>query len=238
MTEFADIPADLSIELRAAWQECLPGQEELGEALIARYAEPQRHYHGLRHLAEVLRQVEQLASNDQDLLLVRLAAWYHDAVYDIPPRQVSNEEASARLAIRELGRVGLETEELNEVARLVRLTATHKPRSHDPNGELLCDADLAVLAGSESDYDWYRAAIRLEYAAVGDVEFAQRRLEILSGLLDTGVFRTGGGRKLETIAVANVTAECQALADQLGVPVGSAAHDDQASQHEGQRTGK
>ncbi len=215
----ADIPGELTTELRNDWQRCLPGQEELGDGLIARYTEPQRRYHGRRHLAEVLRRVEELAGDDHDLLLVRLAAWYHDAVYDIPPRQVSNEEASARLAIRELGRVGLETEDLNEVARLIRLTTSHKPGPHDANGELLCDADLGVLAGSASDYDWYRTAIRAEYAGVSDQEFAQRRLEVLSALLDAGIFRTAGGRKLERAAIDNVTVECRTLASQLGLPV-------------------
>ena len=89
--------------------------------------------------------IDELA-DDQDLFLVRLAAWFHDAVYAIPAGQVSNEEASARLAIRTLGRAGLEQEDLNQVARLVRLTETHVPGARDPEGELLCDADLAILA--------------------------------------------------------------------------------------------
>ena len=69
-----------------------------------------------------------------------------------PAGQVSNEEASARLAIRRLGRTGLEQEDLTQVARLVRLTETHVPGARDPEGELLCDADLAILAAEPAAY--------------------------------------------------------------------------------------
>ena len=96
--------------------------------------------------------VDELA-DDQDLFLVRLAAWFHDAVYAIPAGQLTNEEASARLALRELSRAGLEQEDLNQVARLVRLTATHAARQPAiPEGELLCDADLAILAAPPEEY--------------------------------------------------------------------------------------
>lgn len=202
--------------LLAAWVELLRGQEELGEELLRRYAEPHRRYHTVAHLAFVLDQVERLAGG-QDLFLVRLAAWFHDAVYAIPPGQVSNEEASARLAVRRLSRVGLEQEDLNEVARLVRLTATHRPGPRDRNGELLCDADLAVLAWTAEEYAGYVAAIRAEYAAVPEEEFAAGRLAVLSDLLAGELFRTSQGRALTVRARVNVEAECRLLAEQLGV---------------------
>jgi len=99
-------------DLLTRWNATLPRQPELGEQLILRYSEPHRHYHTTKHLLQVLTMIDKLA-DDHDLFLVRLAAWYHDAVYAIPPGQVSNEEASARLALRELSWVGLEQEDLN-----------------------------------------------------------------------------------------------------------------------------
>jgi predicted metal-dependent HD superfamily phosphohydrolase len=186
----------------------------MGEALLARYEEPHRHYHNATHLASVLRYVEELA-DDHDLFIARLAAWFHDAVYAIPPLQVTNEEASARLAFRELSRAGLEQEDLNEVARLVRMTATHTPGARDPEGELLCDADLAILAAPPEEYEAYTRAIRAEYAAVPEAEFVAGRLEIMSALADTDIFRTGKARRLVEQAKANVEAECQRLQEQL-----------------------
>ena len=183
-------------ELVETWALCLPDQRERGQAIIDRYAEPQRRYHDTRHLASVLAWIDRLAG-DHDLFLVRLAAFFHDAVYAIPPGQVSNEEASARLALKELSRAGLEQEDLNEVARLVRLTATHAPGPRDPEGELLCDADLAVLAGSPEEYAGYVAAVTEEYAFLPREVFAAGRFEVLTRLQRAGHLPYGQGTRAE-----------------------------------------
>jgi predicted metal-dependent HD superfamily phosphohydrolase len=201
-------------ELVTRWEATLPHQEEIATALLTRYAEPHRHYHTASHLARVLQVIDEFAGR-QDLFLVRLAAWFHDAVYAIPPGQIPNEEASARLAVRELSRVGLEQEDLTQVARLVRLTATHTPGSRDPEGELLCDADLSILAAPPEEYAAYVTAIREEYAAVPEEAFLAGRLEILSRLSEGEIFRTSKGRTLIEAARANVAAECAALQNRL-----------------------
>ena len=86
--------------LQAIWDETLPAQPEMGARVIARYAEPQRRYHTTEHLAVVQDRITEFASADHDLFLVRLAGFYHDAIYDIPFREITNEEASARLSRR------------------------------------------------------------------------------------------------------------------------------------------
>jgi len=200
--------------LLSRWEATLPGQQQIAEGLLTRYAEPHRHYHTPTHLARVLHMIDDLAE-DQDLFLVRLAAWFHDAVYAIPSGQVSNEEASARLAIRELGRAGLEQEDLTQVVRLVRLTASHTPGSRDPEGELLCDADLSILAASPAEYVAYAAAIRKEYAAIPEEVFLAGRLQVLTSLSEGEIFRTIKGRALTEAARTNLTAECAALQNRL-----------------------
>ncbi len=209
---------DHEVELLARWNDTLPHQQELGENLIIRYNEPHRHYHTTKHLLQVLTMIDQLAE-DHDLFLVRLAAWYHDAIYAIPAGQISNEEASARLALRELSRVGLEQEDLNQVARLVRLTETHLPGPRDPEGELLCDADLAILASEPADYADYVAAVRAEYGQVPEEQFMAGRLVVLTELADHEIFRTSKGRKMADAARINLTTEINALKDSLGIAV-------------------
>ena len=86
----------MSNDLLDRWRAVLPNQPDIGEDLLRRYAEPHRRYHTADHLHHVLDMVDELADG-QDLFLVRLAAWFHDAVYAIPAGQVSNEEASAIL---------------------------------------------------------------------------------------------------------------------------------------------
>jgi len=206
----------LDAELLERWDALLPEQPELGRSLLARYAEPHRRYHDRAHLLTVLAMVDRLAG-DEDLYLVRLGAWFHDAVYDLPERELTNEEASARLAIRSLGRAGFEQEDITQVARLVRLTATHAPGGRDPEGELLCDADLAVLAAPPERYAAYVAAVRAEHAAVGEEQFLAGRLAVMEPLAATEIFRSGKAQSLKAAARANLEGELWSIRDRLGL---------------------
>lgn len=208
---------DLNETLTARWAELLGEHPDVGADLAARYGQSQRHYHDQRHLAHVLDRIDQFATAKHDRFLVGLAAWFHDAVYAIPPAEISNEEASARLAIRTLGRCGFEQEEIGEVARLVRLTETHRPTGSDPDGELLCDADLAILAADPDDYRRYVADVRAEYPTIDDQQFARGRLQVLRRFGGRDIFRTSNGRKLNDAAQRNLTAEALELIDALGV---------------------
>jgi predicted metal-dependent HD superfamily phosphohydrolase len=205
-------------DLLERWRATLPDQPEIGEDLLRRYAEPHRRYHTTAHLRHLLVMIDELAEA-QDLFLVRLAGWFHDAVYAIPVGQLSNEEASARLAIRTLARAGLEQEDLNQVARLVRLTETHVPGARDPEGELLCDADLSILAAESDAYARYVEQLREEYAAVPEQDFLAGRLAILTELADREIFRTTKGRRLTERARANLEAEMESLIRRLDSPV-------------------
>ncbi len=211
-----DLETDSDQELLDRWNATLPDQPEIGERLIQRYREPHRRYHGVAHLRHVLEQVDALAEG-QDLFLVRLAAWFHDAVYAIPERELTNVEASARLAVRELGRAGLEQEDMAQVSRLVRVTANHIPGTRDQEGELICDADLSILASEPEAYAAYVRAVRDEYASVPERQFMRARLSVLIELRRRPLFRTGKGQALVAQAEANLDAEIIELADTLGV---------------------
>jgi predicted metal-dependent HD superfamily phosphohydrolase len=185
--------------------------------LLAAYAEPRRGYHDLRHLAEVLDHLDLLLAEVSaseragvDDHTLRLAAWFHDAVYSGAP---DDEERSARLAEESLAATGLGDDAVAEVARLVRLTATHDPAEGDLAGALLSDADLAVLAAGPERYSAYVSGVRREYSHVPDEAFRRGRAEVLRALLAApALFRTQPGRRLwERDARANVEAELATL---------------------------
>ncbi|WP_037608330.1 HD domain-containing protein [Streptacidiphilus rugosus] len=192
-----------------------PEAEPYGEQLIRRWSEPQRRYHTLRHLAATLSVVDRLAAHAEDADLVRLGAWFHDAVY--APDRTENEERSARLAERVLPELGVSDEAVAEVARLVRLTADHDPAAGDRNGEVLCDADLAVLGAPPEIYASYAAAVRAEYAFVPDDEFRAGRTAILEQLLALpALYRTQAGQSAYgERAVANMRTELARLRDKV-----------------------
>jgi predicted metal-dependent HD superfamily phosphohydrolase len=175
-----------------------------GAELLARWSEPHRRYHTVDHLRAVLSLLDGTPAP------VRLAAWFHDAVYDPRAAGAANEEASADLAAEVLTALGLPTGTVDEVCRLVRLTAGHAPDPGDEAGELLCDADLAVLAAPPEAYETYAAAVREEYAHVPDEAFRAGRAAVLAALLDQPVlFRHHPG--WEAPARANLRRELATL---------------------------
>jgi predicted metal-dependent HD superfamily phosphohydrolase len=165
------------------WLEALgetPTATAAGQELLARYAEPHRRYHDLVHLAEVLRALETLCAEIPRPVL--LAAYWHDAVYE--PTRLDNEERSAALAARTLRRLGLPPEEVEEVERLVLMTAQHEPAVGDVSAALLSDADLAILAAPSERYASYAAAVRAEYAHLDEESYRSGRSAVLRGLAD------------------------------------------------------
>ncbi|WP_231979552.1 DUF4031 domain-containing protein [Tessaracoccus coleopterorum] len=69
----------------------------LRDDLLARWGQPHRHYHDVRHLANCLEALDLLTGATRT---TRLAAWFHDAVYLGHPGD--DEESSATLAERAL----------------------------------------------------------------------------------------------------------------------------------------
>ncbi|MFF8596537.1 hypothetical protein ACF061_34920 [Streptomyces sp. NPDC015220] len=215
MAEHAD-----PVALRARWLRTLLSAREgardpdplpYADALLRRWQEPQRHYHTLTHLTAVLDHVDVLAEYAADPDVVRLAAWFHDAVY--LPERSENEERSARLAERALTEAGVPARKTAEVARLVRLTVTHDPAGDDRDGRVLCDADLAILAAPPSAYAAYTAGVREEYHFVPNDAFRRGRADVLRQLLALPrLFRTPyGERHWEATARYNLASELEML---------------------------
>ena len=180
---------------------------EVRDELLTAYATDGRSYHDTRHLTEVLDRLDELGCDD---VVVRLAAWFHDAVYDAV---AGDEERSALWAER-----ALPPEVAGEVARLVRVTTDHDPVPDDLAAQQLCDADLAILASAPSRYEEYARDVRVEYAAVPDADYALGRGVILAELLDRpSLFHTMLARALwEGPARSNIEIELARLREISG----------------------
>ncbi len=178
--------------------------------MLARWSEPHRRYHDRAHLQGVLSAVDALAEHADDPDAVRLAAWYHDAVYAGAP---DDEENSALLAEADLRALGLPAALVAEVARLVRLTVEHDPGPADRNGQVLSDADLAELAVAPELYRRNTARVRAEYDHVPEPDFRAGRARTIGALLAApALYRTAPGRRLwETAARENLAAELRTL---------------------------
>ena len=200
------------MDLERWWPDLLSEQPQIRERLVTAYDDPARGYHDLRHLREVLEHLDDLVPTDHpERDAVVLAAWFHDAVYDAVG---DNEERSARLADAVLTQAGVPIPLVDEVTRLVRLTAGHDPAADDLPGQLLCDADLAILASEEDRYARYTAAIRREYAHLPDDVFRAGRTQVLTALLELpSIYRLAPLKAAwESRARANLARERDALA--------------------------
>lgn len=153
------------------------------DVLIAAYSAPERHYHNLEHLADMFRVVDRLDRDALDANTLRLAVWFHDAVYD--PRARNNEMRSGELAVDLLGPAGLPARVIDRVVQLVWATALRPttPPPGDRDASLLADADLAVLGSAPDRYRRYAADIRREYGFLSDTEYRRRRVKVLRSFL-------------------------------------------------------
>jgi predicted metal-dependent HD superfamily phosphohydrolase len=185
----------LKVPLLNRWEAIMPGHDALFLDLLDRWSEEHRRYHGCTHLLDVLESLDLLTDPADPPRTVLLAAWFHDAVYRGVAGQ--DEEESARLAEVRLADAGLPDAEIAEVARLVRLTSDHRPEPGDDDGALLCDADLSVLGSEPEPYARYVAAVREDYAHIGDADFAAGRAAVVRHLLDLDpLFHSGRAREL------------------------------------------
>lgn len=205
-------------ELRRRWHE-LTGAlgvddveaRRVGDDLAGRYGEAHRAFHTLSHIRHVLEMLDVLEAREavDDPRPVRLAAWFHDAVYE--PGAADNEAASARLAAEALTKWQLPADRVAHVHQFIVVTADHRPQTGD--AALLCDADLAILAADPDTYELYTRAIRVEHSHLDDDAWRAGRTAFVRSLLErqrlyaTETMRHRG----EEIARANLAAELEQL---------------------------
>lgn len=190
----------------------------VGEDLIERWSEPDRHFHNLRHLAAVLHRVDELAEETHEPDLVRLAAWYHGAVFDADrkiayaSRGGEQTTLSAELARKQLTDLGVSDAGAERVGHLVDTLARHKPDPGDFDSAVLNDADLAMLADEPQRYKEYVKAVRAEYSHIPLGDYLEARIKVLSKLLQRPtLYASPLGTAWEEPARQNVDAELQRL---------------------------
>lgn len=199
MTSWAELAAELELDAEPA--------NDIGFDLAACHTEPHRHYHTMEHITAVLRHLHDLNAATPT---ARLAAFFHDAVYE--PTRSDNEAQSAELAREVLNAVN--RPEADAVAAIVLATAKHElPTDAPRETAAFLDADLAILAAAPDVYDTYTQNVRAEYRHIADADFRSGRKAILEGFLerDRLFFTTAGQAKFDVPARANLRREIASL---------------------------
>ncbi len=194
---------------------------ELGavaDRLIARWQEPGRFHHGLSHLIEVLQRVDTLAEETHDPDAVRLAAWYHGAIFDTSLvteyRRAAGEDkaASAELARTELSAIGVPEAMVDRITTMILTLRGHASECTDIDCQALSDADLGSLAVEPQKFRAYRDNVRKEFAHLDVLDYVEARIAIITKLLGRNhLFASPMAAVWEDAARENLAAELSRL---------------------------
>lgn len=213
--------------------------EECAQRLLAIWNSPERHFHNVRHLADMLSRIDTLAPETQDAHVVRLAAWGHGLVFSIADDDVysrnggEDEVASADVAADIYASIGIPAETIDRIGTLIRglrkrhdveagrADETARFTAIDVDRLALYDAHFATLTADPQRYKAYTQAVREEYAHVPEEDWLTARRDIVSHLLDRKrIYLTPLAQEWEAPARQNLTAELgrieSALADLSG----------------------
>ncbi|MHB1064390.1 MAG: HD domain-containing protein [Georgenia sp.] len=196
-------------------------REEIAEVcgrLLDRWQEPDRHFHNIKHLVDLLARVDELSQETHDPDAVRLAAWYHGAIFNSAVSKVyarsggEDEVASAELASAELTALGVPAATVARIAEMITNLRRHDADVRDIDCLALCDADLGILAVEPQRYRSYRVAVRAEYAQIPDRHYLEARAAIVGKLLARrNIFLSPMGARWEDRARENLRAELDRL---------------------------
>ncbi len=200
--------------------------ERTGQGLIERWTSSERVHHNLKRLIGVLARVDEVAAETHDPDVVRIAAWYHGAVFTSAAQHAyahrggADAEGSAELARTELGALGVPAAAIERVGTLIGYLSRHVAPADDIDAQALCDADLGGLAAEPQRYEAYRREVRAEYSHIPERDYVEARLAIVGRLLDRrALFASPLGRSWENAARDNLRAELARLQHELdGLP--------------------
>lgn len=167
---------------RRAWTELGTTQceDQTLRRLILAYEEPQRAYHSYQHIRDCFEVFANLSALVQQPWEIRIALWFHDAIYD--PKRSDNELRSAEWAKETAIRFGVSPAVADRIHALVMATR-HQAVPVDPDQQVLVDVDLSILGAEWYRFAEYERGIRWEYRWVPRPLFNQKRKAILKSFL-------------------------------------------------------
>lgn len=175
------------------------------------YQAPERHYHNLQHITQLLTLQHSHAGQLTAPDVVQYAIFFHDIVYDVQRRD--NEERSAVAAVEYLRQTNFPPEKITAVDTFIRATQTHINTQNDRDLDYFLDFDLQILGAAPDNYQAYTQQIRREYSIYPDTLYHPGRKKVLQHFLEMpAIYRTPDfQQQYETQARQNIQAELHNL---------------------------
>lgn len=128
---------------------------------------PDRVYHGLGHVEDLLDLIKNAPVSEKDKELLSAAAWFHDIVYDVKSGSPENEEKS--IAFFRNYPTNFNTENKKRIEAIVRATSAHltDETHNDHLINLFLDFDMHSFGRSYDVFSNYSGQVRDEYVAAG-----------------------------------------------------------------------
>jgi predicted metal-dependent HD superfamily phosphohydrolase len=187
--------------------------EDLYHQLVRLYSAEDRAYHNLSHIRSLLNISDSFRDRIQNYQALGFAVWFHDAIYNT--RKKDNEERSAKLAVKSLGRFKFPFDTLVLVCEMILATGDHQKKGGSEDLKIFLDLDLSILGSEEHVYRCYAQAIRKEYWwAPGDLYNEGRRKVLVSFLERESIYLTPEMvNRLEEQARRNIRREIESLSN-------------------------
>ncbi len=169
---------NLKTEWKDLWRDLQVGGsgDEIFALLEQKYGETHRKYHTLEHIASCLALFPLVRPHCFVPEAVRLALWFHDAVYN--PQRHDNEEKSAEF-FSECFQGKYLYRRFMELTQDLILATKHINPMVGGTKRALIELDLSILGASEAEYDKYEQGIRQEYGFIPDEAFYPRRAKFM-----------------------------------------------------------
>ncbi len=140
--------------------------EQFVNELLIKKTPPSLVYHNIDHTREVVKNAELIAKHenftDDELSILRAAAWFHDTGYTV--KYLQHEEESIKIATGFLKKKQVDEELIDLVANCIRAT-TYSQKPVNKIERALLDADLMHLG--KENYPEYAERVRQEWNDAG-----------------------------------------------------------------------
>lgn len=143
------------------------------------YSGKSRHYHNLRHLENMLTELEAVKPDIRDWDVLIFALGYHDVIYKSTGSE--NEAQSAELFVDDFSPY-LDAGRIAQGKNLILATKGHA-KSRDGDTNYFTDADLSILGAPFENYMTYCRQIRKEYSIYPDFIYNKGRRKVLEHFL-------------------------------------------------------
>lgn len=198
------------IELLNQFEVELNFAEELWREIKINYSNKNRHYHNLKHLVDLLSELENVKDKIHNWEVILFTLFYHDIIYKSTKKD--NEEKSAELALKRMLEIGVSENLAKKSYEQIIATKSHK-ENIDSDTNFFTDADLSILGRENDVYKSYCSNIRREYSIYPDFLYNRGRKKVINHFLAMNrIFKTDEFyNKYEEQARLNLKQELKSL---------------------------